>query len=215
MDTVRWIRDRKIVAIVRNIPNDYILKLANALYIGGIDIIEIAFNSDDPSNWINTATAIEIIAENMKGKMLIGAGTVLNMKQLELAKNAGAKFIVSPNVNIKLIKKAKKFGLFVLPGALTPTEIEVAHEAGANIIKLFPAGIMKPEYIKAVKAPFPHIGLIAVGGVNVKNASDFITAGCCGIGLGGNLVNKDWIISGEFNKITSLAQEYRKAVDNI
>lgn len=213
MTTWEWVQNRKIIAIVRGLSTEYMLKLADALYEGGIDLMEVTFNQKDPSSWVKTAEAIRAISEHMEGKMLAGAGTVITLEQLEMAKNAGAKYIITPNTNPVIIQKAKEYGLCVFPGAFTPSEIEAAYEAGADAVKVFPAGNLGPDYLKAVKAPLSHIPLMAVGGVNEKNAADFIAVGCCGIGVGGKLVNKAWIEAGEFDKIIALAREFRKAVD--
>lgn len=212
MTNLEWIQQRKIIAIVRGLAPEYMVKLAEALYEGGIDLMEVTFNQAKPETWKDTAAAIKAVSEHMKGKMLVGAGTVIKQEQLDMAKEAGALYIITPNTNVELIRKVKEYGLLSFPGAFTPTEIEMAYEAGADAVKVFPAGNLGPSYIKAVKAPLSHIPLMAVGGVNEKNAADFLKAGCCGIGVGGNLVNKDWIEAGEWEKIIALAQEYRKAV---
>ena len=212
MTNLEWIQQRKIIAIVRGLAPEYMVKLAEALYEGGIDLMEVTFNQQKPETWKDTAAAIRAVSEHMQGKMLVGAGTVIKQEQLDMAKEAGALYIITPNTNVELIRKVKEYGLLSFPGALTPSEIEAAYEAGADAVKVFPAGSMGPAYIKAVKAPLSHIPLMAVGGVNEKNAADFLKAGCCGIGVGGNLVNKEWIESGEWDKIIALAQEYRKAV---
>lgn len=212
MTNLEWIQQRKIIAIVRGLAPEYMVKLAEALYEGGIDLMEVTFNQAKPETWKDTAAAIKAVSEHMKGKMLVGAGTVIKQEQLDMAKEAGALYIITPNTNVELIRKVKEYGLLSFPGAFTPTEIEMAYEAGADAVKVFPAGNLGPSYIKAVKAPLSHIPLMAVGGVNEKNAADFLKAGCCGIGVGGNLVNKEWIEAGEWDKIIALAQEYRKAV---
>lgn len=212
MTNLEWIQQRKIIAIVRGLAPEYMVKLAEALYEGGIDLMEVTFNQAKPETWKDTAAAIKAVSEHMQGKMLVGAGTVIKQEQLDMAKEAGALYIITPNTNVELIRKVKEYGLLSFPGAFTPTEIEMAYEAGADAVKVFPAGNLGPSYIKAVKAPLSHIPLMAVGGVNEKNAADFLKAGCCGIGVGGNLVNKDWIEAGEWDKIIALAQEYRKAV---
>ena len=212
MTNLEWIQQRKIIAIVRGLAPEYMVKLAEALYEGGIDLMEVTFNQAKPETWKDTAAAIKAVSEHMQGKMLVGAGTVIRQEQLDMAKEAGALYIITPNTNVELIRKVKEYGLLSFPGAFTPTEIEMAYEAGADAVKVFPAGNLGPSYIKAVKAPLSHIPLMAVGGVNEKNAADFLKAGCCGIGVGGNLVNKDWIEAGEWDKIIALAQEYRKAV---
>lgn len=206
------ILESKIIAIVRGLAPEYMVKLAEALHAGGIDLMEVTFNQVKPETWKDTAAAIKAVGEHMKGKMLVGAGTVIRQEQLDMARDAGAQYIITPNTNVELIRKVKEYGLLSFPGALTPSEIEIAYQAGADAVKVFPAGNLGPSYIKAVKAPLSHIPLMAVGGVNEKNAADFLAAGCCGIGVGGNLVNKAWIEAGEWEKIIALAQEYRKAV---
>ena len=126
--------------------------------------------------------------------------------------NAGGRYLVTPTTQPEIIRTGKALGLGIFPGAMTPSEILTAFEAGADAVKVFPASVLGPGYIKAVRAPLSHIPLMAVGGVNEKNAADFMKAGCVGLGVGGNLVNKEWIQNGEWDKITALAGEYRKAV---
>ena len=212
MTTLEWVMARKIIAIVRGLRPEYMVRLAEALYAGGIDLMEVTFDQKHPDTWADTAAAIRAIGEHMKGKMLPGAGTVINGQQLDMARDAGAAYIITPNTNPDLIRKVKAYGLVSFPGAYTPSEIEAAWEAGADAVKVFPAGTLGTAYIKAVRAPLSHIPLMAVGGVNEKNCADFIAAGCCGVGVGGSLVNRDWIANCEWDKITALAAEYRKAV---
>lgn len=212
MTTLQWVKNRKIIAIVRGVLSEHIMRLANALYERGIDLIEVTFNQAKPETWKETADAIRTLEMKMAGKMLVGAGTVITDEQLQIAIDAGAKYVVTPNTNPELIGKVKAAGLCSFPGAFTPSEIVIAHQAGADAVKVFPAGNLGPSYIKAIKAPLSHIPLIAVGGVNEKNIADFIRAGCCSVGVGGNLVNKEWIANGEWDKITSLATEFRRAV---
>lgn len=213
MTTLEWVKTSKIIAIVRGLKTEYMIPLSEALLRGGIDLMEVTFNQKEPSSFTDTAEAIRAVSRHMEGKMLVGAGTVLTFEQLDLAVNAGAKYIITPNVNPELIRRAKSMGVNVFPGAMTPSEAVTAMDAGADIVKIFPAGELGPGYIKAIRAPLGHIPMMAVGGVNEKNAADFILAGCCGIGVGGNLVNKNWIEEGSWDKIESLASEYRKAVE--
>jgi len=212
MTTLEWVLKSKIIAIVRGLSPEYMIGLADALYAGGIDLMEVTFNQTKPESWKDTAQAIRTVAEYMKGKMLVGAGTVMRQDQLDMARDADAKYIITPNTNLQLIRTVKEYGLASFPGAFTPSEITEAYEAGADMVKVFPAGNIGAAYIKAIKAPLSHIPLMAVGGVNEKNAAEFIAAGCCGLGVGGNLVNKAWIEAGQWDRITALAAEYRKAV---
>lgn len=213
MTALEWAQKSKIIAIVRGLSKEHMTGLAEALYAGGIDLMEVTFRQQKPETWKDTAAAIAAVDSRMNGRMLVGAGTVLSRKQLDMARDAGAKYIVTPNTNRDLIRRVKEYGLLSFPGALTPSEIVDAYEAGADAVKVFPVGNLGPSYIKAIKAPLSHIPLMAVGGVNEKNAAEFMAAGCCGIGVGGNLVNKSWIEAGEWDRITELAQAYRKAVD--
>ena len=212
MTTLQWVQKSKIIAIVRGLSSEHIINLANALFEGGIDLIEVTFNQAKPETWKETADAIRALQTNMEGKMLVGAGTVITEEQLQISIDAGAKYIITPNTYIKLIDKVKAAGLCAFPGAMTPSEIIQAYEAGADAVKIFPAGTLGTSYIKAIRAPLNWIPMMAVGGVNEKNIAEFLAAGCCGVGVGGNLVNKDWIHAGEWDKITALAKEYRKAV---
>ena len=213
MTALEWVQRSKIIAIVRGLPKEYMTRLAEALYAGGIDLMEVTFHQQKPETWKDTAAAIAAVDSCMEGKMLVGAGTVLTLEQLDMARDAGANYIITPNTNCDLIRRVKEYGLLSFPGAFTPSEIVEAYEAGADAVKVFPVGNLGPSYVKAIKAPLSPIPLMAVGGVNEKNAAGFLAAGCCGIGVGGNLVNKSWIEAGEWDKITELAQAYRKAVD--
>lgn len=213
------IRDRvfqqKIIAIVRGLAPDHMLGLAAALFAGGIDLMEVTFNQAKPETWVNTAQAIRSIDRAMGDKVAVGAGTVITQEQLAMAADAGAKYIVTPNTNPELIGKIKQAGLAAFPGAMTPSEMAAAHMAGADAVKVFPAGILGPAYIKAVRAPLGCVPMLAVGGIDENNAAGYLAAGCCGVGVGGNLVNKNWIEHGEWERITALAKKYRKAVGSV
>lgn len=208
---VELVRQTKVVAIVRGLESGYV-QLAQALYDGGIRAIEVTFNQKDPAAWNQTTNAIRQIKAELGEKMAVGAGTVTTVELVQLAHDAGAEFIVSPDVNGDVIHKTKELGMVSMPGAMTPTEIAQAHGAGADFVKVFPAGVLGKQYIKAVRGPLNHIALLAVGGVSEKNAGEFIAAGCTGVGVGGNLVNKEWIAAGEFEKITALAKELCESV---
>jgi 2-dehydro-3-deoxyphosphogluconate aldolase/(4S)-4-hydroxy-2-oxoglutarate aldolase len=200
------VSETKVVAIVRGLDSGY-EGLAQALYDGGIRAVEVTFNQKDPSQWEKTTGAIRKIRELMGDKMLVGAGTVTSVELAEMAYEAGAQFIVSPDTDPDVIRRTKELGMVSMPGALTRSEIKQAHKAGADFVKVFPVGNLGSGYIKAVRGPLNHIRMLAVGGVSEKNVAEFIKAGCVGVGVGGNLVNKDWIANGEFDKIRALAQE--------
>ncbi len=203
----------KIIAIVRGVESEKCLKVAQALYDGGIRMMEITYNQKAPESWETTAKAIGAIAENFKGRMLVGAGTVTTPELVELTAKHGGLFIISPDTNEAVIRKTRELGLVSMPGAFTPTEVLQAHEAGADVVKLFPAGAMGTGYLKAICAPISHVKIMAVGGIHEKNAADFIAAGAVGVGVGGNLANREWIEKGEFHKITEAAAALVAAVN--
>ena len=213
MDYLEKVRQTKIIAIVRGLDESKAVDLAAALNAGGIEMIEVTFNQARPETWADTCRAINRISRSLGNAVCVGAGTVMTVEQLRLARDADAEFMVSPDVNPEVIRAAKRMNMGTFPGAFTASEIVAAHEAGADAVKVFPAGNVGAGYIKALKAPLSHIELLAVGGINEENAFDFIQAGAIGVGVGGNLVNREWIEIGEYDRITALARTYRKAVD--
>ena len=166
-----------MVAIVRGLDSGY-EQLAQALYDGGIRAIEVTFNQKNPSTWVQTTGAIHAIRETMGEKMAVGAGTVTTVELVQLAFDAGAEFIVSPDTNEAVIRRTRELGMVSMPGAMTPTEIRQAYAAGADFVKVFPAGTLGSAYIKAIRGPLNNIPLLAVGGVSEKNAGEFMKAGC-------------------------------------
>ena len=205
---VKEILDKKIISIVRGVEPEKILKIAEALYEGGVTLIEVTFNQKEPSTWPQTAVAIAAIREAMGDKMFVGAGTVTSVKLVDMAAKAGAGYIISPDTDPAVIARTKELGLVSLPGAYTPTEAKLAHNSGADFVKLFPCVGDAPAYLKAVCAPMSHIKFLAVGGVNADNAADFLKAGAVGIGAGSCLVNKKWVDAGEYYKITEEAKRF-------
>lgn len=209
-EIIQRVLDKKIVVIVRGVYGEDCLKLAEALCAGGIELMEVTFDQSSVENQQKTVDTIRLINEKLQGKVVMGAGTVTTLEMLQAAYEAGAKFIVSPDMNPEVIAKTAELGLVSMPGAMTPTEILTAYRAGADFVKIFPVANLGAAYVKAVRGPLNQIPLLAVGGVNEKNVGEFIKAGAVGAGVGGNLVNKDWIAAGEFDKITALAQEFIK-----
>lgn len=205
---IQKVLDKKIIAIVRGVYGEDCLKLARALYAGGIEMMEVTFDQSKPDKLAQTSDTVKLLCEKLGDKMIFGAGTVTSTEMVQLAEDAGAKFIVSPDTNEAVIRKTVADGLVSMPGALTPTEILQAHEYGADFVKLFPASAFGASYLKAVKAPINHVRILAVGGVNEQNLQSFLDAGAVGAGVGGNLVNKSWIAAGEFDKLTEAAKAF-------
>ena len=205
-NVIETIKKEKLIAIVRGIAPEKCLKVAGALYAGGFRLVEITFDQKNPDSWATTAAAIKAVSEAYSGTMEVGAGTVISVELVELAASAGAKYIISPDTNIDVIKRTRELGLVSMPGALTPTEILTAYNNGADFVKLFPIANLGPAYVKAVRAPISHVPMMAVGGVNETNLREYLDLGMCGAGIGGNLVNKKWVENGEFEKITEVAR---------
>lgn len=205
-------REKKIIAIVRGMESENALAVARALYNGGIRLMEITYNQKYPDSWNATAKAIGEIAQHFGEDLLVGAGTVTSPGLVNMTYNAGGQFIISPDVNVSVIERTRELGMVSIPGALSPTEILTAHQSGADFVKLFPAAAMGVGYLKAVCAPISHIELLAVGGISEKNAQDFLAAGAVGLGVGGNLANREWIANGDFTKITKAAQAIVNAI---
>ena len=206
------IEQHKIIAIVRGVESSKCMKVAEALYQGGIRLIEITYNQSSPESWANTAAAIKEVAEAFSGRMYVGAGTVTSTRLVALTAEAGGRFIISPNTNVDVIHETKRLGLVSIPGAMTPSEILTAHEAGADFVKLFPASELGIGYLKAIRAPISHVGLIATGGIGENNARAFLDAGAAGLGVGGSLANKKVIENGEFEKLTQAAEALIAAI---
>ena len=215
MTALEYVQQRKIVAIVRGLAPEYLLHLGHAFEEGGIGLMEVTYDQRDPASWKDTAKGIEALAKEFGDRVLAGAGTVIRPEQVSLTYNAGGRYLVTPTTQPEIIRMGKALGMGLFPGAFSPSEILMAWEAGADAVKVFPAGNLGPAYIKAIRGPLPHIPLMAVGGVNEKNAADFMKAGCVGLGIGGTLVNKEWIQNGEWGRITALARALMKAVKEI
>lgn len=200
------------MAIVRGVESEKCLKVAQALYDGGIRLMEVTYDQKNPDSWKQTAQAIGDIAKAFEGKMLVGAGTVTSVELVEMTHEAGGMFIISPDCNVDVIRRTRELGMVSMPGVLTPTEIMTAHNAGADIVKIFPISDLGVGYLKAIRAPISHVKMMVVGGINEKNIGQYLAAGAVGAGIGGNLANKTWIEAGEFDKITETAKTLVQAV---
>ncbi len=206
-NTISKIKEEKIIAIVRGIENDKIIETCKALSKGGVNLIEVTFNQSSETGLEDTYNAIKLISENLED-VCVGAGTVMTIEQLEKAAEAGAKYIISPNFDKDIVHRTVELGLVSIPGVLTPTEITDAYKEGAHFAKLFPAGELGLNYIKAIKAPISHIPMLAVGGVNVDNINDFMKTGLNGVGVGSSLVNKNLINENKYEELTELAKKF-------
>jgi len=202
MTTLSRILEHKIVAILRGMPAKNVLAIADALYAGGIRLLEITLNS---------AEALPLIAQLgdvFKGRMLIGAGTVLNKTDAANAIAAGAAFLISPSLDIEVIKAANNAGVVSIPGAFTPTEILIAHNHGADIVKIFPA--LDAAYTKNILAPFNHIRVMPTGGIDAANIKSFAATGAVAFGIGSALVNHASIINETY--LAELSQKARQLI---
>lgn len=201
-DTVARILQARIVAVVRAPSGDLVVDICKALADGGVHILEITFTVPDALDLIRQ------VREKMGDRIILGAGTVLDSETCRAAILAGAEFIVSPTLNLDLIRLCKRYDKAVMPGAFTPTEILTAWEAGADIVKVFPADVGGPNYFKAIRGPLPQVRLMPTGGVDLDTARAFLDAGACALGAGGSLVHKDAVATGDMARITSTAQQF-------
>lgn len=211
MSTLAKLKEYKLVAIARGIEPDCIPELVEALVRGGIHCVEVTFDHAKADGIENTLKCIRRLSDEFGDKILVGAGTVLTAEEVRLAVEAGAKYIISPNVNAEVIAETKRLGAVSLPGALTPTECQYAMECGADMVKLFPAATLGLSYYKAITAPLKHIPFVAVGGITPENLPDFLKAGAVGAGIGSNLINAAYTREGRFDLIEQAARAFSEA----
>jgi 2-dehydro-3-deoxyphosphogluconate aldolase/(4S)-4-hydroxy-2-oxoglutarate aldolase len=198
--------DRCIVAVIRAESPDSLVDVAEALVAGGVEVMEVTFT-------VPRATQVlERVTEKLGSRVLMGAGTVLDSETARAAILSGAEFIVSPAVNLEVIELCRRYSKLVMPGALTPTEVLTAWQAGADIVKIFPSELTGPKYIKALRAPLPQVRMMPTGGVNLDTAEDFLKAGSCALGIGSSLVEPKAVVSGDLKRIESLARQYVEIV---
>lgn len=200
---VQAILDTGIVPVIRAKNAEHARLAAEAVHRGGIGIVEITMTVP------GAIRVMEKLADQLRGEVLLGAGTILDPETARAAILAGAQFLVAPSLNTRVIEMAHRYSKAVLPGALTPTEVLAAWDAGADFVKVFPAGnVGGPKYIKALKAPFPQILLVPTGGVNLDTATDFLLAGASALGVGGELVDAKALMAGRLEVIEENARKY-------
>lgn len=200
------IRSTGLIPVIRARTADEAAQAADAIQAGGVGVLEIT---------MTVPGAVEVIREvaGRGGDAVVGAGTVLDPEAARNCIDAGARFIVSPSFNPDTIAACREADVSVLPGALTPTEVLAAWRAGADLVKVFPAGAVGgPSYIKSLKAPLPQIDLVPTGGVNLKTAGDFIRAGAAALGVGADLVDLEALRRGEPEVLTERAREFVRIV---
>lgn len=196
-----------IVPVVRTTSAESAVKSIEAIYRGGVRSAEITMTVP------GAIKALEKIADQFGDKIMLGAGTVLDPETARACMLAGAQFFVTPSINLATIEMAKRYSKVICCGALTPTEVVTAWQAGSDVVKIFPANsVGGPAYIKSLKGPFPQIEMIPTGGVNLETAGDFLKAGACAVAVGGELVNANLIRANRYDRIEELAREYLAAI---
>ncbi|UOQ45070.1 bifunctional 4-hydroxy-2-oxoglutarate aldolase/2-dehydro-3-deoxy-phosphogluconate aldolase [Halobacillus salinarum] len=191
-----------VVAVIRKPRPEDILPLVDALVEGGVKTLELTVDTEQAFTQMRKAK------ERLGKDVLVGAGTVLDAETARTAIQAGAEFVFSPNYNEDLIQMANSYGVISIPGVMTPSEIVEAYKLGADVVKIFPASIGGPSYIKDLQGPLGHIPMIPTGGVTAENAGDFIKNGATAVGAGGSLVNKRLLEQQDFAGITTLAKQF-------
>lgn len=198
--------DRGIVAVVRFSDPEPLVEVVKALADGGVTVAEVTLTVP------NALEVIHEIKQQLGNRVLLGAGTVLDPETARAALLAGAEFIVAPNLNLEVIKMCRRYDKLVMPGAFTPTEIVTAWEAGADIVKVFPAEIVGPAFFKALRGPLPHVKLMPTGGVDTATATEFLKAGAVCLGIGSQMIEPKAVAAGDFARITLLAKQYVEIV---
>ena len=199
---LRRVLDCGIVAVVRSPDSQQLVEVARALADGGVSVVEITMTVP------NALEVVRQVRQALGDRLLLGAGTVLDAETARAALLAGAEYLVSQTLNLDVIRLCRRYEKLVMPGALTPTEILTAWEAGADIVKVFPADVVGPAFFKAMRGPLPQIRLMPTGGVDLTTAAEFLKAGACCLGVGGQLVEPKAVAERNFDRIRELARQY-------
>jgi len=206
-EVIKQIKDVGLIPVVRATSADEAMRAIDAIREGGVSVLEITMTVP------GAVGVIEQLTKKYGSDVLVGAGTVLDAETARACMLSGAQFIVSPALNMETIECCRRYGVAVMPGALTPTEVVQAWTAGADLVKVFPAGALGgASYLKALKAPLPHIELVPTGGVSLKTAADFIKAGASALGVGADLVDLKAIRDGQASVITERAKQFVQIV---
>ncbi len=205
-EMMELIQKTGVIAIMRAKSSDQLLAAADAIKAGGVQAIEVTMTTPGALDVIRQAT------ERYGADVLFGAGSILDPESARAAILAGAQFVVCPTLNLKTIEICHRYSIPVVPGAYTPTEILTAWEAGADMVKVFPASVGGPDYFKAIKGPLPQVKLVPVGGVELENTADFIRAGADAVGVGSALVSQKLLDAGDFATLTERARRFCQEV---
>src|SRR5471032_2720725 len=205
-DQLRQVLDCGLVAVVRSQDSQQLVEVVRALADGGVTVVEITMTVPGALDIIKQVRAA------LGDRVLLGAGTILDSETARAALLAGAEYLVAPTLNLEVIRLCQRYDKLVMPGAFTPTEVLAAWEAGADIVKVFPADVVGPAFFKALRGPLPQVRLMPTGGVDLKTATEFLKAGAVCLGVGGQLVDPKLVAAGDFAKITALAKQYVEIV---
>jgi 2-dehydro-3-deoxyphosphogluconate aldolase/(4S)-4-hydroxy-2-oxoglutarate aldolase len=200
--TLKRVLECGIVAVVRAESGEQLAEVVEALADGGVTAAEITFTVPDATE------VIRVVRKRLGDRVVLGAGTVLDPETARAALLAGAEFLVSPTVNTEVIKLCRRYDKAIMPGAFTPTEVLTAWEAGADVVKIFPADVGGPSYLKALRGPLPQVRVMPTGGVDLDTAESFLKAGACCLGVGSSLVEPAAIRARDFHRIRTLAEQY-------
>jgi len=204
---MKYLDQIPVIGIIRGAGTEAVEGAVAAAFRGGLRVMEITLNRPEACD------QIALVKGQYGDDIDLGAGTVLDASDAHQAIAAGAEFIVTPSLLPEVIEFCISRSLPVFPGAMTPTEVLAAHQAGAEMVKVFPAGGLGPGYLKSLKGPFPDIRLMPTGGVSVDNVSDFFKAGASAVGVGGELFRKEWMANGDWASIEDAARAYVKAAE--
>jgi 2-dehydro-3-deoxyphosphogluconate aldolase/(4S)-4-hydroxy-2-oxoglutarate aldolase len=204
---LQQVLDCGIVAVVRSQDSQQLVEVVRALADGGVTVAEITMTVP------GALDVLRQVRQALGDRVLLGAGTILDPETARAALLAGAEYIVAPAVNLDVIRLCQRYNKLVMPGAFTPTEILAAWEAGADIVKVFPAEVVGPAFFKALRGPLPQVRLMPTGGVDLTTAAAFLRAGACCLGIGGQLVEPTAVAAGNFNRLRDLARQYRTIVE--
>lgn len=203
---LRRVLDLGLVAVVRSPDGHLLADACRALADGGVEVVEITMTVPDALD------VIRHVRRELGDRVLLGAGTILDAETARAALLAGAEYLVAPTLNLDVIRLCQRYDKLVMPGAFTPTEVLTAWEAGADIVKVFPADVLGPAFFKALRGPLPHVRLMPTGGVDLTTAADFLRAGACCLGVGSQLVEPKAVAARDFARIRELARQYVQVV---